>query len=69
MYPEYDCYPISIIADVDEREGTANVWVIMSVTGHPPTVRKESVTILHWVRGCNGWVMVRSVGIRGSQVY
>lgn len=67
--PEYDCDPVSIEADVDEREGTAKVWIVMSVTGHPPLVRKESVSILHWVRTKDRWVAVKQVGIRGFQAY
>lgn len=67
--PEYDCEPVSIEADVDEKEGTAKVWIVMSVTGHPPSVRKESVTILFWVRTDDRWVLVKQVGIRGFQAY
>lgn len=63
--PDYHIHPISISADVNEKNGTAIVWLLLSVKGHPKNVERESVTTVHWRRRAGKWKGYKQTGIRG----
>ena len=63
--PEYGFECISANAEVDERKGTASVYFVMRIRGHPAGTVKESVTRITWSRSRGKWVAIKQNGIRG----
>lgn len=64
--PAYWIEPICTVADVHENNSTAAVWILLRVSGHPPGVQRESVTIAHWRRKAGRWHAYKQTGIRGA---
>jgi hypothetical protein len=54
-----------VYADVNDKNGTASVWMLLSVTGQPEGVRMESVTVISWKRSEGKWRAYRQKVIRG----
>lgn len=63
--PEYFVEIASISASVNEKNGTATVWLLLKVTGHPNTLQRENVTISHWKRKQGQWRAYKQTGMRG----
>lgn len=66
--PDYRNEVVSMISDVDEKAGTATVWMLMRIFGHPKDMVRESVTIIHAVRRNGKWLVLKQRGIRGIQM-
>lgn len=56
---------MSISANVNEKNGTATVWLLLKVMGHPRTLIRENVTITHWKRKQGQWRAYKQTGMRG----
>lgn len=68
-HPEYMLEVESVVADVNEKNGTATVWSLLSVTGEPKGLRRQSVTV-HWFRRKGGkWRAHKQTGVRGLAAY
>ena len=66
--PEYGNELLSISSVVNEKAGTATVWLLLRIFGHPQGMIKESVTIAHLARRNGKWFFTRQFGIRGIQM-
>ena len=65
-FPEYHIEALNLSADVNEKNGTATVWMLLRVTGAPTSVQRESVTVVYFRRKRGGkWVAFKQTGIRG----
>ena len=64
--PSYSIELVSVNADVHEKSGTAGVWMLLKVVGHPSDVLRESVTIAYWRRKGGRWEGYKQTGIRGA---
>jgi hypothetical protein len=64
-YPDYSMQIESIVAEVNEKNGTATVWLLLNITGHPKGLRRQSVTVQAYRRKGGVWRAVRQNGIRG----
>lgn len=67
--PHYSVELESVIADVNEKNGTAAVWMLINVTGHPAGVRRQSVTMQQFKRKGGKWRAYKQSGIRGMAGY
>lgn len=65
-HPNYTFEVDSALADMNEKNGTAMVWLLLKVTGHPMNVKRESVTIVFWKRIAGKWKAYKQTGIRGA---
>lgn len=68
-HPKYRLEVFSVSGHVDEEAGTATVWMVMRVFGHPDekTV-KENVTTAHVHRKDGDWYFTRHRSMRGIQI-
>ena len=63
--PEYHADILNSTATVNERRGTAVVYIHLFLTGMPDGIRRESVNVLDWVRKGGDWRIARHSGMRG----
>lgn len=63
--PDYFVEVVSISASVNEKNGTATIWLLLRVTGHPVTLQRENVTVIHWKRKQGQWRAFKQTGMRG----
>ena len=63
--PDYHADILNSTAAVNERKGTAAVYLHLFLTGMPDGIRRESVNVLDWVRRGGVWQIVRHSGMRG----
>jgi len=63
--PDYYCEALSISASVNEKNGTATVWCLLRVTGHPCTLQRENVTVVNFKRKVGRWMAYKQTGMRG----
>jgi hypothetical protein len=64
-HPEYVYEVDNVSADVDDEKGLASVWALLTVTGYPAHIRRESLTVLSWRRRKGKWRCYKQLGIRG----
>ncbi|KAK3053626.1 hypothetical protein LTR09_005370 [Extremus antarcticus] len=64
-HPGYTLEIESLHGDVDEKNGTAVVWMNLIVEGHSKGVRRQSITMQQWRRKDGGWRAYKQTGIRG----
>jgi hypothetical protein len=64
-HPEYVYEVDNVNADVDDEKGLASVWALLTVTGYPAPIRRESLTVLSWRRRKGKWRCYKQLGIRG----
>jgi hypothetical protein len=64
-HPEYVYEVDNVSADVDDGKGLASVWALLTVTGYPAQIRRESLTVLSWRRRKGKWRCYKQLGIRG----
>ena len=64
-HPEYSYEVEHVNADVDDARGTAIVWYVLSIWGHPKGVERKSVSVNTWERNKGKWLCVKQTGIRG----
>ena len=64
--PTYSIEPISLMADINENNNTAMVWMLLKVKGHPRDVERESVTIVYWRKRGGKWQAYKQTGMRGA---
>jgi hypothetical protein len=64
-HPEYVYEVDNVSADVDDEKGLASVWALLTVTGYPAPIRRESLTVLSWRRRKGKWRCYKQLGIRG----
>lgn len=69
QYPDYHFEIVDICIDVHERNGTASVYIMLKVTGHPSTLERASVLVLRWRRNGESWLCYREGVIRGVRWY
>jgi len=61
----HPCYGLeveSLHVEVDEKNGTAVVWMLLGVTGVPKGIQRQSVTLQHWKRGDGAWRAYKQTG-------
>ena len=64
--PEYRIDILSINACLaDEGCASAAVWMLLGVSGYPPSIRKEIVAIVHWREWNGEWCCLKEEGICG----
>ena len=68
-HPSYTLERVAISAEVNEKNGTAVVWQLLKVKGHPANVERESVTLVYWRRRGGKWSAYKQTGIRGIDWY
>ena len=68
-HPTYILQRVAISAEVNENNGTAVVWQLLKVKGHPANVERESVTLVYWRRQAGKWRAYKQTGIRGIDWY
>lgn len=68
-YPEYHLEILRLFTEMDETAGKAKVWTFIEVTGHPPGVRRHSITIMHWRRRQDEWLYYKREGVRGPALF
>jgi hypothetical protein len=44
--PNYWCHIVNMSTAAHEKSGTAAVWASLMITGHPPMVQRENVTVI-----------------------
>lgn len=65
-HPNYRSELLSVSGDVNEEEGTATVWLLLRIFGHPDeNTVKESVTVAYFSRRNGKWWFMKQHGIRG----
>ena len=64
-HKDYNVKLISISANVDEKNGTASVWMHVEISGDPESIRRENVSLVRWkrVQGC--WECYKLDSVRG----
>ncbi|KAF2169529.1 hypothetical protein M409DRAFT_19942 [Zasmidium cellare ATCC 36951] len=63
--PGYRVEVMEVEADVDERGGYAIVYCLLSVTGRPANIRRQSVSIVEWMRRNGQWQFYKATLMRG----
>ena len=67
-HPDYRNECVSMTTQLDDEEGTATVWMLLRIHGHPKDIIRESVTFFYW-KLCKGkWLLHKQGGVRGVQV-
>lgn len=65
-HPEYHVEVVNVSADVDEESGYAIVYCLLSVTGRPANVRRQSVSVVEWMRRDGQWQYYNATVVRGQ---
>lgn len=65
MMPDYHAEILSTTATVDERKGTATIYLHLFLSGMPDGIRRESVNVLAWERRRGEWLLTNHRGMRG----
>lgn len=63
--PEYHIDVIDVTPDVDEVSGYAIVYCLLSVRGRPANVRRQSVSVVEWMRKDGSWQYYNATVMRG----
>ena len=65
--PEYNAEVLNITANVDDDGLIARVWIQAIITGHPPTVARQTMTIVDLKKMDGKWWAYKQTGFRGPQ--
>ena len=63
--PDYHADILNTTAIVNERKGTATVYLHLFLSGMPDGIRRESVNVLAWQRRKGEWLLTKHQGMRG----
>lgn len=63
--PNYHADILNTTVTVDERKGTATVYLHLFLSGMPDGIRRESVNVLAWERRKGEWLLTKHQGMRG----
>ena len=63
--PDYHADIVNTTATVDERKGSATVYLHLFLSGMPDGIRRESVNVLAWERRKGEWLLTNHKGMRG----
>ena len=66
LHADYDVRVINSVAEVDEYDGKAKIWLSLEVTGYPKNVRREGISLLYWRVSRGEWLHYRSKGLTGG---
>lgn len=65
LMPDYRAEILSSTAVVNEKKGTATVYLHLLLSGMPDGIRRESVNVLTWKRLPGEWQITEHSGMRG----
>ena len=64
--PEYRADIINQSVDLNEKDGTAVVYMFIEVTGRPVSVRRENALVFEWKRQGAVWTCYSHTAMRGA---
>ncbi|EME40350.1 hypothetical protein DOTSEDRAFT_82939 [Dothistroma septosporum NZE10] len=65
-HPEYSVRVVNVSSNVDEAGGAATVYILMSVSGRPRSIRRQAMSVVRWIRQDNGvWLIASASIMRG----
>lgn len=65
LMPDYRAEILSSTAVINEKKGTATVYLHLLLSGMPDGIRRESVNVLTWKRRSGEWQITEHSGMRG----